>query len=347
MNISIAVADSNRDYIERLSEGLQKYEELAIHVYTNGPKLQAAIDSGHFDIVLFDPDISEGRLSFSNVRFPVCLYSDESRNRGIYADFAKVVKYQRISSIYKEIIREYADRAGYCADFDHSQNTAVIAVYSPAGGCGKTTLALALASRLSGLGKDVLFVSAEQLSSSSYVNPKQEEGITALVESASDENVNFGLKVKGTMKQGMNGMFYVEGFERIVDYDTVTGSEMGDALDKIRRCGLCDMIVVDMESSLDSIGRAVMELADHIVLVEKPGELAAVKMKLFAGQALMNEHRKKMVKICNFAENAAAYCQEMDVPIAGMVHNYGNLPLKNILQAINANGEIAVERFIR
>lgn len=346
MNISIAVADSNRDYIERLSEGLQKYEELTIHVYTNGQKLQAAIDSGNFDIVLFDPDISEDRLSFSNVRFPVYLYSDESRNRGIYADFAKVVKYQRISGIYKDIIREYADKAGYSAEFDHSQNTSVIAVYSPAGGSGKTTLALAMASRFSGLGKKALFVSAEQLSSSFYVNPKQEEGMTALVESASDENVNFGLKAKGTMKQGLNGMLYVEGFERIVDYDAVTGAEMGDALDKIRRCGLCDVMVVDMESNLDPIGRAILELADHIVLVEKPGELAAVKMKLFAGQALMNEYRRKMVKICNFAENSSTYCQEPDIPTAGTVHNYGNLPLKSILQAINANGEIAMDRFL-
>lgn len=346
MDISIAIADSNRDYIERLSERLQQYGELTLHVYTNGEKLQAAMDTERFDIVLFDPDISQERLDFSNVRFPVYLYSDEARNRGIYGDFAKVVKYQRISVIYKEIIREYADKAGYSADFVHSQSTAVIAVYSPAGGSGKTTIALALASRLSALGKKALFVSAEQLSSSSYVNPRQEEGITALVEGASDENVNFGLKVKGTMKQGLNGMSYIEGFERIVDYDAVTGSEMQDALDKIRRSGLCDAMVVDMESNLDTIGRAILELADHIVLVEKPGELAAVKMELFAGQALMNEHRKKMVKICNFAESSSTYCGEPDVPVAGTVHNYGNLPLKSVLQAINANGEIAVERFL-
>lgn len=346
MNISIAVADSDRDYIERLSEGLQQYEELTIRVYTSGEKLQAAMDSGHFDIVLFDPDISESKLIFANVGFPVYLYSDEARNRGIYADFAKVVKYQRISSIYKEIIREYADKAGYSADFDYSQNTSVTAVYSPAGGSGKTTMALALAGRLAALGKKVLFISAEQLNSSFYVNPKQEEGITALVEGAADEHVNFALKVKGIMKQGMNGMFYVEGFERIVDYDAVTGNEMGDALDKIRRCGICDVMVIDMESNLDVIGRVILELADHIAVVEKPGELAAMKMKLFAGQALMNEYGKKMSRICNFAENASVYCQELEIPTVGMVHNYGNLPLKSIIQSIHSNGEISVDRFL-
>lgn len=346
MNITIAVADSNRDYIDRLSEGLQQYEELTVCMYTNGEKLQKDMDSKHFDIVLFDPDISEDRLIFANVGFPVYLYSDEARNKEIYADFAKVVKYQRISSIYKEIIREYADKAGYTADFDYSQNTRVAAVYSPAGGSGKTTVALALAGRLAALGKKVLFVSAEQLNSSFYVNPKQEEGITALVEGAADEHVNFSLKVKGIMKQGMNGMFYIEGFGKIVDYDAVTGNEMGDTLNKIRRCGICDVMVIDMESNLDVIGRVILELEDHVVVVEKPGELPAMKMKLFAGQALMNDYRKKMSRVCNFAENASVYCKELDIPTVGTVHNYGNLPLKSIIQSIHSNGEISVERFL-
>lgn len=59
-----------------------------------------------------------------------------------YAEFAKVQKYQRISHIYKEIIREYADKAGYTVHADRSGNTEMIVFYSPAGGAGKTTAAL-------------------------------------------------------------------------------------------------------------------------------------------------------------------------------------------------------------
>ncbi len=346
MNITIAIADADRDYVERISEVLQQYGELTIHVYTNGDKLQAAMEAKRFDVVLFDPDVSRERLSFANVTFPVCLYSDEAHNRGLYTDLAKVEKYQRISNIYKEIVREYADKAGYAADFDHSQNTVITAVYSPVGGSGKTTVALAVACRLAGMGKTVLFISAEQLNSSFYVNPRQEDGITALVEVASDERVNFELKVKGLMKQGLNGMYYIEGFDKIVDYDAVTGSEITDTLDKIRRCGICDVMVVDMESNLDPVGRAILAIADHVAVVEKPGELSGVKMSLFAQQALMNECGRKMVKICNFAENHSQYCNDLDVPAAGIIHNYGNLPLKNMIQAINANGEIKVDSFL-
>lgn len=346
MNISIAIADADRDYIERLSEVLQQHAELTIHVYTSGQKLQAAMESRAFDVVLFDPDVSDGKLVFPRVKFPICLYSDEAGNRGLYADFAKVAKYQRISNIYKEIIRGFADKAGYSADLGNSQRMCIVAVYSPAGGSGKTTVALAVAGQLAGLGKTALFLSVEQLSSSSYVNPRQEDGITALVEDAAGENVNFELKAKGIMKQGLDGMFYIEGFERLVDYEAVDKDEMTNTLDKFRRCGLCDVLVVDMESSLDAVGKAVLAAADRIVIVERQGELPAVKTKLFAGQGLMNEYRDRMVKICNFAESHSTYCAELDVPVAGTVHNYGNLPLRNMIQAIAANGEIAVDKIL-
>lgn len=350
MNISIAIADKDREYAERLSEGLQQYAELTIKRYTSTERLLEAMEVKRekFDIVLFDPDISQTRLTFANVRLPICLYSDEAENRGLYADFVKVLKYQRISRIYKEIMREYADEAGYSPSFHRSLKTKLTAVYSPVGGSGKTTLALALASRMASLGKKTLFVSVEQLNSSFYVNPKQEEGITALVEAARNEKVNFEMKLKGTVKQGFNGMFYLEGFERIVDYDAVTDSELTDTLDKIRSCDACDVVVVDMESNLNAMGERILEMADHIVLVERPGELPVEKTRLFARQAVMNEHRGKMLKLHNFAEDRSRYCPDLELPLIGTIHTYyGNLPLKDMIKNIVSSKEFQVDKLIR
>ncbi len=347
MNISIAIADSNKEYVERLLEVLQQYDELTIHVYTNWQKLQTAMVGGRFDVVLFDPDISDERMTFSKVRLPVCLYSDEARNCGLYADTAKVIKYQRISSIYKEMIRAYAEKAGYSADFDRSQNTTVAVVYSPMGGSGKTTVALALASKLASQGQSVLFISAEQLDSSNCVNPHNEDGIITLVQAAADDQVSFPLTVKGVMKQGLNNMFYIEGFQRLADYDAVTDKEMSDVFDKLRRSGVCNVLVVDMETSLNAVGRAVADLADTIVLVERPGELPAAKVEMFAHQVFANEHMNKMVRVFNFAENNSKFSQALDRPVAGTIHNYGNLPLKNVIQAINMNNELQTEIIIR
>ncbi len=348
MNILMAIADSNSEYVDRLTEVLQQYEDLSIHIYTSGEKFQKAVDEKRFDVALFDPDLWDEMLTFSKVKLPLCLYSDEARNAGRYADVAKVAKYQRISAIYKDIVGKYAEKAGYTADFDRSQNTYIVAVYSPVGGSGKTTVALSLASRLTAQGKTVLLVPMEQLSSSVYVNPKKENGLILLLEAVENPNVNFELKMKGVMKQGLNGMYYIEGFERLADYDAATGEEISEVLDRIKRCGICDVVIVDMDTRLDSAGHAVMEAADRIVIVEKAGELPDVKMGLFARQAVVNEYRHKMVRVGNFAESSQAdHVVELDVPLAGIIHNYGNLQLKDQIHAICANREIFTEKIIR
>ena len=83
MNISVAIASSDREYMERLSEALGQYEELAIHVYTGRETLTAAMESNHFDVLLFDPDLAEDRLPGQHVDLPICLYSEEAKNTGL------------------------------------------------------------------------------------------------------------------------------------------------------------------------------------------------------------------------------------------------------------------------
>ncbi len=367
MNISIAIADTDRDYVSRLSEVLQQYDELTIHIYTNGQKLQQAIDDSRFDVVLFDPDISDTRLAFSSkVKLPVCLYSDEAHNAGLYADLTQVIKYQRVSNIYKEVVKEYAEVAGYSADFDMSQSTFMLAVYSPVGGCGKTTVALALASAIAAKGTSVLFLNIEQLSSSFCVNPQKEAGIVSLVELAEmdlnggsmgkkekggdpkeKEQVNYGLKVKGLWKPGMDGMYYIEGFDRLADYDATTAEDMSTLLSKIKRSGVCSVIIIDMGSGLDAIGKAVLAEADRIAVIERAGELPAMKMKLFAQQGIVNEHKNKMVRIYNFVESNSRYGSDLDVPLLGSIHNYGNAQLASVIHSIGKNGEIAVDQIMK
>ena len=48
MNILMAIADSNSEYVDRLTEVLQQYEDLSIHIYTSGEKFQKAVDENGF-----------------------------------------------------------------------------------------------------------------------------------------------------------------------------------------------------------------------------------------------------------------------------------------------------------
>ena len=113
MNILLAIADSNKEYLRKISEELQGYSDLTIYVYTSADKLENAMENESFDVVMFDPDLSESKINFLRVKMPICLYSEEAENASLYKECAHISKYQRISKIYKEMIRAYAEKAGY------------------------------------------------------------------------------------------------------------------------------------------------------------------------------------------------------------------------------------------
>lgn len=345
MNISIAIVDKNREYLDRLVEVLQEYKELTVSMFTSAERLEQVLQTKKIDIVLFDPDVSEEKISLKGCGMGICLYSDEAKNTALYAVEHKVLKYQRVSMIYKEILKLYAGEANISFDLGGSKNTRVLAVYSPIGGSGKTTVSLAMASKLASYGKNVLYLNLEQLNSSSCANPYVEEGMISLVE-AVNENVNFELTMKGIMKKGLNGVLYVEGFERIVDYNIVTKEEVYKVLDNIRKCDICDIVIVDMNSYIDVIGQAVFELADDIIVIGKPGELPEQKMSTFAQQALVLEHRNKMCQVSNFMEGNGGLAKYLDVEEIGRVRNLGNQPVKTIVQAICSNNEIRLNGFM-
>ena len=141
--------------------------------------------------------------------------------------------------------------------------------------------------------KKPLFLSLEALCSADALNPYQEPGIVALAEAAADESVNFELKMKGLMKQGVNDICYVEGFERLADHKAVSGEEIEDVIHKIQKSGVCDILIIDLNSGIGSIEAAVMKISDTIVVTEKPGELCSMKMQLFYDRESSMNIRKK------------------------------------------------------
>ncbi len=347
MNISMAIADLNKEYLYRLTEILQQNRELNISVFTSLENLQEAMDKTRFDVLLFDPDISVERISLSRVKLAVCLYSDECRNIDNYRDCKKVLKYQRVSNIYKYVLGEYADKAGYSLELNSQTNTKLIGIYSPVGGAGKTAFSLALACKLKLLGNKVLFFSTEQYDSSSVINEYEEEGITALVEAVNDESINFKIKLTAVTRHGLENMDYLSGFTKLVDYEAVTEDEITRVLQSLKSYSDYQYIVIDMDSNLDIINAVVFDSVDQIVLVEKPGEISARKMQIFMEQVTVQEQRDKMLVVHNLAESNSVYYKGTDIPVIGSIHNYGTLNLRNTIQAMNSNKGYDVDQLLR
>jgi len=343
MNIKIAILDSDMNYLERLSGVLQQYDEFLVSVFTKSETLEQAMEQNAFQIVLFHPDVSNDQLLFKAGVMPICLCDDETINQKLYPQVAVIQKYQRISNIYKEILKCYAAYAdNYGMDFFREGSAKAIAVYSPVGGSGKTTIAVAIARKLHEMNKRVLFLSIEQLNGASIHFPVKEEGITHLIEALSG-NSNFRLTLKGILKENAEGLFYIEGFERLVDYEDVSREEIETVINKIRQCDVCDYLIIDTGSSLDEITKTVLETVDKIVLVQRNSENADTKMKLFDTQVWVSEQKEKMCVIKNFAEQNKRGYELPQLPIVGVVHNYGTILNNDLLNYIEQENGIQIQ----
>lgn len=342
MNISIAIVDSNDTYRERLSVGLERYKELKLSIFSTVDKLIKSVNNKKIDVVLFDPDIINEKLVISNARLMICLCDEASNNAMFYDESVpKIAKYQRVSEIYRVICDEYANKIGGGVSFTDISKIQTIMVYSPIGGAGKTILAYLIAAEFAKKGIPTLYLSFEMFSSAEAFLPKEDRSIVELFEIL-DKNVNFELKLKSAIRKSDEGVYYLSGFTKMADYCSVTADEIKVVLNNIKATGLFERIVIDTSSVIDNVARTVSESSDHMVLVEKPGEIAKAKLTLFAEQPFYQDNLEKMVSIINFAESSTLKNSLLNLQSIGMIHNQGNLQMKSIIQSVLVSKSIDV-----
>lgn len=341
MNINIAIADSNETYLKRLMDVLDAEKSLTISIFTDEEGLIKALEDRDYDVLLFDPDISDRKLNFYRTKLPICLYSPYSKNHGLYSGIQSIKKYQRISNIYADVNRLYAEKAGDVFSPDKSSMTSVISVFSPVGGSGKTSVAMAIASKLKEEG-EVLFLSMEQLCGVDSLNPPQDEGIVKLIENLK-EDVNFEALLAGMRKHGFNDIYYISGFDKAVDYNEVSREDVRNLIVAIKKTGVFKYVVIDTESIIDERVMAILEGSDHIVVVSSSDDTSAEKIKKLPSQAVIMENSKKISMIFNKKKTHVKSQSDYEWDVIGEVKDYGNIYMRDVVKNMYIGDEINVE----
>jgi pilus assembly protein CpaE len=147
------------------------------------------------------------------------------------------------------------------------RNTHVIAVYSPQGGAGKTTVATNLAASLMREGTRVLLVDLDlQFGDVGvFLNLKPQATIVELIKGVDDLDTDLVNTVLVTHDSGLR---VLAAPLRPEDAELVPQDKIPLLLDKLR--GLFDYIVVDLPTRLDEMALAIFDMAARILLVVNP-----------------------------------------------------------------------------
>lgn len=274
MRFHLCILDSDQSYAARLTDYLAAHyaSELVLSRFSALDDLQAFLDKKHrVDVVLANPDVLPD-ASVLPARI-VVLYIMKEDGVSSYAGKDACCKYQDVNGIYRLVMNLAANvlNSGK-AEFGISGNGRIITIFGSAGGLGTSTVAAALAARLSHQGKTVLYLPVQQNACPKDLFTNVCSSMTDVryeVCSALKNNMNSG-RVQMKMKSGMQadsntGVYAFDAYRLPVDCSNASPDEAKVLIQAAR--GICDVCILDIDNNLNSLMKKYLEQSDDVVIV--------------------------------------------------------------------------------
>lgn len=299
MKIKLIIASGDRDYAEHLSRVLaDRYADVfEVGVCSVPAQWAELLAGGGCDAALLEPEFARS-CPLKNVRLPLLLRDESASGVMGLEELEQVEKYQRISSIAGSVLEGYAQFSAGIADLRKNRGHVTV-VWSPAGGTGKTTVALAYAARKAADGEHATYLSLEDFCSVPAYFPgadHEKKSISTVFEKL---EADVPMLLKGILQQDSgSGVAYFCGPNNYDDINILTDEDL-DTL--IQGClANTRELVVDLSSRCDGRTKKIFDLADTVLIVSDGSPAAQAKLRQFMSQHnIAQQIRDKAVLVNN------------------------------------------------
>lgn len=297
--LNVVIADDDKQYLNRLVGYItEKNNNFNISCFTEKGSLLKYISEQLNKIhilILSEKMYSE---EIKKTRIDLTLVFDDGMGGGL-PGIKSINKYQSATEFINTILMEYSEATG---DMDTIKNdmvdsTGVIGVYSPVGGCGKTTLAVLLSKGLAAYGKKVLYLNYEGVSSAAQIfKGTGRHNMSEVFLAAKTKKANVALKVMQCKEtDSESGIDFIAPPECATEYGEMLPSELRRIVAEVKAAEQFDFVVVDMNSGYNNDVLEVMEECDKLLVPFNMTDTAVCKMNIFADEIRMNERFDSIV----------------------------------------------------
>lgn len=299
MKIKLVIVSDDKDYTEHLSRVMaDRYADIfEVGVCSTQVQWEELLQGSGCDAALLEPSFI--RLhDLKKVRLPLILWDEFSVQQTDDGSLKRIEKYQRISSIAGSVLENYAQFSTGIADL-HRKRGHITAVWSPVGGSGKTTVALAYAARKVSDGRHATYLNLENFCSvpAYFPGSDQEKKSISVVFERLEADVP--MLLKGILQEDSgSGITYYCGPNNYDDMNILTDEDL-DTL--IQGCVInTEELVVDLSAQCNTRTKKIFELADTILIVTDGTPVAKTKLYQFMEQHnVAQQIREKSVLINN------------------------------------------------
>lgn len=296
MKIQLLIAICDSDYAEHLSQVLieKKSDVFEVSVCSAPERLPELLSGQRFDVALLDDSMAEG-AELSRLTLPIYMWDGSSEPDEQLRQLPRIHRYQRISSMIGEIVEQYAAAQGPKERFG-AKRARITAVWSPAGGSGKTTVALAYAAQRASAGVRTAYLDLEPFSATSAYFKAPGKSISAVFEKLDGDVALMFQSIQ--MEDSGSGIIYFGCPRNYDDINILTEDDIGALLEG---CAVnYDELVVDLGSYSSRPVCRALALADQVFLVADSSAVCRAKCDQFRTQhSLYSDLGEKLTVIAN------------------------------------------------
>jgi len=329
MRVKMLIASTDTQYADFLSDNISTHHADAVEVSVCSTLecLNELLPKQRFDVALMDKVMLEA-ADKSSITLPMLLWS-ENETTAELPEPERIRKHQRISSIIAAVHERYAKVSKSKFNYD-SRNANITAVWSPAGGVGKTTVALAYADSKVSEDYEVFYLNLETFSSVPGYFSKSSKSISRVFEMLDNNEGDAKMLIQGISCRE-NGIMYLCCPDNFDDICILTRDDIKEL---IASCAaLSDELVIDLSCACDSRTRQVFELADKVLIVTESSLSAGTKLTQFVSQNdVFDSIKEKTTLIANKGA-------EVISPVMESVMSLPLVPSDNVVEVYKALSE--------
>ena len=281
MKVKLLIATIDVLYVKLISDSISEFhaDKIDVSICSALEGLQEALAQRKYDVALIDSALLN-YADTNSVSLPLLLWSEDVSADVVPEGMGKINKYQRISSIVAAVLEKYAKVSVNKNDPD-LRKANITAVWSPVGGVGKTSVAVAYALSQVNDEKEVFYLNMENFTSVPCYFNKTGKSISNVFEMLENQDGNVKMLIQGVSCSD-KGIMYLCGPDNYEDMCILSTENIHEL---VTTCaGLTDELVIDLSSVCDDRARKVFELADNVLLVTEQTAQSAAKTAQFLSQ---------------------------------------------------------------
>lgn len=263
----LAVLETEQEYADLFLRFLKEKKDglFESRIFTKEEALQAYLKEERADVLLASEESNYEQFQ-EQIPFVILLTENCYVKEG--EDTPTIYKFQSAEQILKDVLKLYVEQNedGQVRYLSKDRRFCrKIAVFSPYGGCGKTTTAAILGSLL-GREQKVLMVSLEAYKKPCcWLDGPENGGLSELLYYIQQERGNLEMKLK-SMVIRIGNMDYLSGVSNVFDLQKMCAEEMYACIHAIEQYSEYDVVIFD----ISFVSEALLPLFEECEVIYQP-----------------------------------------------------------------------------